>query len=147
MKLGHTRCNDVRMALAALLVIGCAWLALAGQAVAVPGQIGYDGCLASIAAEGCADLPGGLLVGAHTVAVSPDGSSVYVASSPSGSIAHFVAGGPDGQIAYEGCLASTAAPNCADLPSGLTATPHGPSSGAPGRSTQPSAGSLARHPS
>ena len=116
MKQGHTRCNPVRAALAALLVVGCAWHALAAQAVAAPGQIGYDGCLASMPGQGCGDLPGGLIAGAHTVAVSPDGNSVYVAASPPDLVAHFVASGPDGQITYDGCFASRAFQACLDLP-------------------------------
>ena len=116
MKQGHTRWNPVRAALAALLVVGCAWHALAAQAVAAPGQIGYDGCLASMPGQGCGDLPGGLIAGAHTVAVSPDGNSVYVAASPPDLVAHFVASGPDGQITYDGCFASRAFQACLDLP-------------------------------
>jgi DNA-binding beta-propeller fold protein YncE len=99
----------------AALVVGGAWLALAGQAVAAPGQIGYDGCLANTAAQGCVDLPAAPLDGASGVAVSPDGRSVYVASPASDSIAHFFFGGPLGQIAYDGCFANTAAQNCGDL--------------------------------
>jgi DNA-binding beta-propeller fold protein YncE len=113
---GHSRRNAVRAALATLLMVGAAWLAPAGQAVAAPGQLGYDGCLASMPGQGCGDLPAGLITGANTLAVSPDGRSVYVASSPPDVIAHFVAPGADGQIAYDDCMASRPFQTCLDLP-------------------------------
>lgn len=57
------------------------------------GQIFYDGCLADGAGEGRGDLPpagaAGPLGGALDLSVSPDGRSVYVASSVSDSVAHF----------------------------------------------------------
>ena len=57
------------------------------------GRIAYDGCLANGAAGGCGDLPpagaGGPLDDAASVAVSPDGRSVYVASFASRSVSHF----------------------------------------------------------
>jgi DNA-binding beta-propeller fold protein YncE len=115
MKQGHTQPNPVRAVLAVLLVVVGAWLALASQAVAAPGQIGYDGCLANDSSEGCVDLPATPLWGAQGIAVSPDGRSVYVASAGSNSIAHFVARGPEGQLAYDRCLASTGAQGCDDL--------------------------------
>jgi hypothetical protein len=45
------------------------------------GQIGYDGCLANDASQGCGDLPGAPLTQAEGVVVSPDGGSVYAAGS------------------------------------------------------------------
>jgi DNA-binding beta-propeller fold protein YncE len=110
------RTDGTARAVSALLVVGAAWLTLAGQAGAAPGQIGYDGCFASLAAQGCRVLPDTSLGGARGVAVSPDGRSVYVASPGSDSIAHFFRGGPLGQLAYDGCLANTAAQGCGDLP-------------------------------
>ena len=80
------------------------------------GQIVYDGCLANDATQGCGDLPSAPLDGARAVAVSPDGRSVYVASAGSDSIAHFFRSGPQGQIAYDGCLANDATQGCGDLP-------------------------------
>jgi len=53
------------------------------------GQLSYDGCLADDASQNCVDLPKAPLWGASGVAVSPDGRSVYVASSIAGSIARF----------------------------------------------------------
>jgi hypothetical protein len=102
-------------AVAALLAVCGAWFALASPALAAPGQIGYDGCLANDASQGCVDLPGAPLEGARGIAASPDSKSVYVASVNSDSIAHFFASGPRGQLVYDGCMASIAARGCIDL--------------------------------
>ena len=70
------------------------------------GQISYDGCVSNDGSGGsCADAPGTPLQGARSVAVSPNGTSVYVASSESGTISHFFAA-PAGQISYDGCVSS-----------------------------------------
>jgi DNA-binding beta-propeller fold protein YncE len=79
------------------------------------GRLGYEGCLANTAVSGCDDLPGAPLGGAAGVEVSPDGASVYVASSSSDSIAHFFRA-PDGRLTYDGCLANSNTQGCADLP-------------------------------
>ena len=126
MKQGHTRWNPVRAALAALLVVGCAWLALAAQAVAAPGQIGYDGCLAS-------DAAGGLRRPARraarrraaAVAVSPDGRSVYVASVNSVLDRALLRQRPEGQVAYDGCVASRAPRAASTCRSGRSTAPTG----------------------
>jgi DNA-binding beta-propeller fold protein YncE len=89
------------------------------------GQIYYDGCWASRGEGGCVDLPGQPLDGASGLAVSPDGSSVYVASWGSDSVAHFHSTGPQGQLTYDGCLASDDAPGCADVPGTPLNGPHG----------------------
>jgi DNA-binding beta-propeller fold protein YncE len=80
------------------------------------GQISWDGCLNDDGLENCADLPGQPLLATRGVAVSPDGSSVYVASFGRDAIGHFLRGGPDGQITWGGCLAGTNQGGCADLP-------------------------------
>src|ERR1019366_5361630 len=68
------------------------------------GQISYDGCVSNDGSGGlCADAPGTPLSGAESVAVSPDGRSVYVASATSGTITHFFAA-PGGQLTYDGCI-------------------------------------------
>jgi DNA-binding beta-propeller fold protein YncE len=83
------------------------------------GQFTFGGCIANDpAAAGCTDAPptgaGGPLDGALRPAVSPDGASVYVASSGSESISHF-ARASGGQLAFAGCLANGAAAGCGDL--------------------------------
>jgi DNA-binding beta-propeller fold protein YncE len=79
------------------------------------GQLTLDGCLANDATQGCGDLPALPLTGAHGVAVSPDGGSVYVVSTDANSIAHFFRA-PQGQLTYDGCLANDASQGCGDLP-------------------------------
>jgi 6-phosphogluconolactonase (cycloisomerase 2 family) len=78
------------------------------------GQLYYDGCLSDSGEEGCGELIGDPLAGPSAVVVSPDGKWVYVAGTDT--IARFVANGPEGQIAYQDCLANTALPACTDLP-------------------------------
>jgi 6-phosphogluconolactonase (cycloisomerase 2 family) len=78
------------------------------------GQLFYDGCLADDAEQGCGDLPGTPLFGPSGVVVSPDGKWVYVTGSST--VASFIANGPEGQIAYTGCLSSDAMIGCVDLP-------------------------------
>ena len=56
---------------------------------AAGGQLSYDGCLNNDGSSGCGDLPGTPLTGADSVAVSPDGESIYVASRNANSISHF----------------------------------------------------------
>jgi DNA-binding beta-propeller fold protein YncE len=79
------------------------------------GALTYDGCVANTAEQGCADLPGAPIDGASSVAVSPDGKSVYVASGRSSSVGHFFRA-PQGQITWDGCLNDDGSQNCGDLP-------------------------------
>jgi hypothetical protein len=80
------------------------------------GQIGYDGCLNNDGSENCLDVPGTPFGFAWSIAASGDGRSVYAASSERGSVAHMLRSGPDGQIAWAGCLANTTANGCGDIP-------------------------------
>jgi DNA-binding beta-propeller fold protein YncE len=98
------------------------------------GQIAWDGCLNNDGSQGCGDLPGAPLDGARGVATSGDGKSVYVASQFSESIAHLFRNGPEGQITYDGCLATDTSHGCGDLPfapiagaSGVAVSPDGKS--------------------
>lgn len=52
------------------------------------GQIFYDGCLAATGAQGCFAVGGSPFEGAAGVAVSQDGTSVYIASRVSHSLTH-----------------------------------------------------------
>jgi DNA-binding beta-propeller fold protein YncE len=67
------------------------------------GQVVYDSCLGSTGVQGCGDLDGTPLNGATGVAVSPDGTSVYVASRSSNSISSFQRTGAEGQIGFGSC--------------------------------------------
>jgi DNA-binding beta-propeller fold protein YncE len=89
---------------------GC--LAFAARASAI--GLSYDGCLNNAGSGGCGDLPGSPLSGAGSVAVSPDGKSVYVASSSSKSISHF-SRTAQGEVQFEACLADDASGGCGDV--------------------------------
>ncbi|HXD57491.1 MAG TPA: hypothetical protein VN606_06210 [Thermoleophilaceae bacterium] len=80
------------------------------------GKLAYDGCLSNDATRGCGDLPGAPLSNAMSVAVSPDGNWVYVASLGSNSVSQFLVQKPQGQLTYRGCWASDGSPGCVDLP-------------------------------
>src|SRR5204863_224334 len=54
------------------------------------GLISYQGCIANGGANGCVDPPQDSLAGARGVAISPDGTSVYVAGNASNSVSGFV---------------------------------------------------------
>ncbi len=70
------------------------------------GQLTYDGCVSNAGSGGlCADAPGTPLAFADSVAVSPDGRSVYVGSATSGTVTHFFAA-PAGQLTYDGCVSN-----------------------------------------
>jgi hypothetical protein len=101
--------------------------------------------------QGCFDLPFSPLMTARGVAVSPDNKSVYVASIGAASVGHFFRGGPEGQIAWDGCLSNDGSQNCGDLPeapiadaNAVAASPDGKSGERPGR--QPSDRPQARVP-
>jgi DNA-binding beta-propeller fold protein YncE len=110
------RMNRMTRTLTSCIVVAGAWLALAGGAAAAPGQIAYDGCLASDSWEGCFDLPSSPLMGARGVAVSPDDKSVYAASFGAATVGHFFRGGPLGRLAWDGCLGNDGSQSCGDLP-------------------------------
>jgi DNA-binding beta-propeller fold protein YncE len=61
------------------------------------GKLTYQGCLSDTDAfgQGCVDLPDRPLRNARSIAVSPDGRSVYVASESSNSVARFDRALPD----------------------------------------------------
>jgi 6-phosphogluconolactonase (cycloisomerase 2 family) len=71
------------------------------------------GCLASVAQDGCAAARA--LEGASSLAVSPDGVHVYVASATAGAVATLVRQ-PNGSLAQPagvaGCIATTAVAGC-----------------------------------
>jgi DNA-binding beta-propeller fold protein YncE len=75
------------------------------------GRISYGGCVGSVAGNSCEDLPFEPLDLPRSVAVSPDGKSVYVASVGSESVSHFFRA-PQGQIVFDGCVNGTGAENC-----------------------------------
>jgi len=88
---------------------------LAGDSIshftrAANGTLSYQGCFSDFV-TGCAVPADPALDGAAGVAVSPAGDSVYVASRDDDSISHFTAAA-NGDLAYQGCFADTAAAGC-----------------------------------
>jgi DNA-binding beta-propeller fold protein YncE len=80
------------------------------------GQIVYDGCLNNDGANFCTAVPGSPIDNPESVAVSPDGRSVYVASYITDAVLQFDRSGPDGQIAWKGCFDDAGLQGCIDLP-------------------------------
>jgi DNA-binding beta-propeller fold protein YncE len=80
------------------------------------GQVVFAGCLGdTTAGDACGIVPGLRLGGASDVAVSPDGTSVYVAAGGAGTVSHFYRDA-DGRLHFGSCVASEAGTNCTDLP-------------------------------
>ncbi len=79
------------------------------------GQIFFQGCIADGGKSGCFDPGTDSLAGAQSVALSPDGSSVYVASPFDSSLTHFSRDAA-GQIFFQGCIANGGLSGCADPP-------------------------------
>jgi DNA-binding beta-propeller fold protein YncE len=105
--------NHIRTALA--LAVSAFVLATAESAFAV-GQISYDGCVSIEGSGGLCAPTSGALAGADSVAVSPDGGSVY-ATGLSGSGVSVFRRAPHGQITFDGCVSDDgSAGKCADLP-------------------------------
>jgi DNA-binding beta-propeller fold protein YncE len=80
------------------------------------GKLAWDGCLNDDGSQGCANVPGAPLDGANGVAVSPDGRSVYVASSIGDSVTHLGRDTATGTLAFAGCLDNDGALGCDDAP-------------------------------
>jgi len=98
------------------------------------GQVVFGGCLANVGAPGCGDLPEFPLSSTNSVAVSPNGGALWASGFGASSITHFYVA-PGGQLTYDGCLASTGANNCGDLPGA-------PLDGASGVAVSPDGGSI-----
>jgi DNA-binding beta-propeller fold protein YncE len=71
---------------------------------------GAAGCIAARGADGCATAVG--LDGPNSVAVSPDGRSVYATSRASGSITTFRRAPRSGRLVQSGCASSAPLPGC-----------------------------------
>jgi DNA-binding beta-propeller fold protein YncE len=87
-------------------------------ATEVGGQIHWRSCIGEPSTTGtCAGTPGGLespLELAEGMAISPDGRSLYVASTR-GAVSHLTIE-PDGSINWQGCITDDGSRGCSDLP-------------------------------
>lgn len=124
--------------------VGTAALVLPSGASAAIGSLTQQGCLTGKTQAGptpgsgaCAAIPGSASVGAGSglngpvsVATTPDGKSVYVASSLEHAIVRFDRDTTTGALTYQGCLTGssngTVAANCTSI---STAQPGGGNSG------------------
>jgi DNA-binding beta-propeller fold protein YncE len=74
------------------------------------GSLIYNSCFRSGGGSGCSAAGG--INGAHGVAVSPDGASVYVAASAGAAIARFDRAVPAGTLTPVACVSRTATDGC-----------------------------------
>ena len=109
------------------------------QRTGAEGQIGFGSCWASASPtmQGCQALYAAPLAGAKDVVVSPDGTSVYVATPQGNGVVHFHRNDADGKLTFADCYRAFDDPfdNCVDLPGA-------PTIGASGIAMSPDGGSL-----
>lgn len=77
------------------------------------GSLTFVDCIANSSQNDCAAAAHDSLEGAHGVAVSRDGKSVYVVSEQAGSISRF-SRAADGALTYEDCIADAGQNGCSD---------------------------------
>jgi DNA-binding beta-propeller fold protein YncE len=96
------------------LGVATALLALATVAIAATGSLTYKGCIANKGNDGCEPPPDNALGNNVGIAISPDGSSVYVVSVE-GTLANLSSTDPS-EPAYAGCFADQGRHDCRDIP-------------------------------
>ena len=84
-------------------------------ASAATGDLTFKDCIAKFATSPCTAVPDEVLDGGRDVAVSPDGSHVYVADF-NDSIVWFNRSATDGSLAYAGCIDNGSETGCTHLP-------------------------------
>ena len=97
------------------------------------GDLTYGGCFADNRAYGCQKPGSGSLDAAESVAVSPDGKSVYVAASFESGISVFDRG-PDGSLTFASCFSSERRRHCEGAPHHSIDDPYGLAISPDGRS-------------
>lgn len=101
-------------ALIGLLAVAAVLGPGASQAGAV-GELTFRECTADTAGVGCAALSPTVLTSARGVAVSPDGTSVYVLATGTDAIVHFVRNA-DGSLTFADCVSSSTLTGCTKIP-------------------------------
>ena len=98
------------------VVLGLLLLQAVPAASAPLGSVTWQGCASDDGSSAvCTDVPGSPLTGAKSVAVSPNGKSVYVASSAANSISWFSASST-GALTWKGCWSDDGSGGtCTDL--------------------------------
>ncbi len=115
--------------LAAIVGLTALTLAVPATASAATGALTYQSCISSNTnASSCAQIPGATAGGANSglhglnsVAVSPDGKSVYTAAYNSDTIARFDRDPATGALTYQGCISSNSNVTSCTLIPGATA--------------------------
>jgi len=87
--------HSIRFSLAALSVAALLMVVFPEPASSTVGDLTFVACVADTGLSGCADPPLDALANARIVAVSPDGTSVYVTANFYGALIHFTRA-PDG---------------------------------------------------
>jgi DNA-binding beta-propeller fold protein YncE len=124
-----------RLALTALTA-GIALLVAAAVPAdaATVGELTFQSCIANSGLNGCINPPHNSFNGASGVAVSPDGTSVYVASTSADSVTHLARDPATGSLTYQGCIANGGANGCAAAPQSSLDGPFGVAVSPDGRS-------------
>ena len=94
--------------------------AITAFSVATHGQLTYQTCVSDAGGDGCADAPGSPIGRPESIALSNHGLSLYVASSVSGSVAHFTRATASGTSSGSGATAPVLS-SLAVRPSAFTA--------------------------
>jgi len=96
------------------LAVVIALLALAAAAIASTGSLTYKGCIANNGADGCEKPRQNSLGNNVGMAMSPDGTSLYIAAYD-GFLTRLVPG-PTGALTYGDCFADKDRRGCRDIP-------------------------------
>lgn len=96
------------------------------------GQLTFAGCVSNDGSGGtCTDLPGAPLSGIASLAVSPDGDSVYSAAGTGDTVTHFTRAA-SGALSFGGCVSNQGENACTDVPGtpldnplGIAVSPNG----------------------
>ena len=95
------------------LALATALLAGAAVAIASTGSLTYEGCFANDGIADCREPPHNSFGNNDGIAISPDGSSVYVVAFE-GTVTRLQRQ-PNGTLAYKGCFADAGGHDCKDI--------------------------------